>query len=122
MDPNWLSWVQQNWPTLSAGGRLEPPPWFAHPGVAGFEQTSLAEGAGQVRDWVRSFVDGSRIHIHELADGRLIVHRDATDPARGPLEAAWHWVTESTSGKAFAWTAGLLVVVWGVRSVLKPAE
>jgi hypothetical protein len=121
MEMTWLSWVHQHWPTLCAGGRLEAPPWLRHPSGAGFEPTSLAERVGQVRDWVRSFSDGSRIHIHELGDGRIIVHRDATDPSRGPLEAAWHWVSESRSGRAVAWTAGLVAVALVVRSKLTAA-
>lgn len=37
--------------------------------------------------------------MHELEGGRLVVHRDRTDPANGPTAAAWHWASEAGSAR-----------------------
>jgi hypothetical protein len=63
---------------------------------------------GQIADWTVSLDDGSRVHVHEYPDGSLVVHRDALDPARGPLRALGHVACETTLGR---WTLlGLLGV------------
>lgn len=98
----WINWITSVWPQLVAGQHLEAPYYLPHPKDAGFALTTQAERVGQVRDWAMSFNDGSRAHIHEYRDGRYVVHRDAVDPGRGTLEALFHWVTESASGKLAA--------------------
>lgn len=37
---------------------------------------AVASPEGQVSDWGLSFADGSRIHVHQFADGRYVVDRD----------------------------------------------
>lgn len=108
---NWMTWLQAAWPALARGQRVEVPRFLPHPGRSGFERPPLAEPAGQVADWVVSVTDGSRVHLHEFADGTLVAHRDETDPKRGVAEAMWHWATESTTGQLFVGGAVILGVV-----------
>jgi ketosteroid isomerase-like protein len=97
------------WPLLKAGEKVQVPFSLPHPSVSGFDCPDLAEDVGQSTDWVASFRDGSRVHLHEFTDGRIVAHRDKVDPARGPLDAVWHWFTEARSGQIAA--AGLLAYV-----------
>ena len=109
MNPYWQNWISTNWSVLATGQKLRAPVWLPHPRYSGLERTSLAEPVGQVEDWAISCSDGSRIHVHEYNDGSMFVHRDETDPQRGPVEAVWHWLTESTSGKVALTAAGIIV-------------
>lgn len=113
MNTNWDLWLRQNWVALRRGAHVavEGGWYLPHPSTAGFTRPPLAEGVGQVADWVVSCADGSRIHVHEFADGRLVAHRDATDPALGPVQAVNHWWSESKSGRQAAGlvTAGLVL-------------
>lgn len=113
----WSDWLRAEWPWLTKGRKLPVPGWLPHPRDAGFTTTALAERVGQVTDWVLPLKDGSRIHVHEFPDGRLIAHRDPTDPERGPFHAVWHWLFESSSGKlALGIGAVALVAVAVTRS------
>lgn len=107
----WNQWLAASWADLHRGSRVSVPTWLPHPRWSGFETPPLAEPAGQTADWVRSLSDGSRLHIHEFADGRMVAHRDPTDPKRGPLHAVWHWATESTSGRLAVLALSALAVV-----------
>ena len=109
---SWWIWLEQQWPRLTAGDSLEVPAWLPHPATAGFSLTQMAEPAGQCMDWVASATDGSRVHVHDLCDGRMVVHRDPTDPARGPLHAAWHWLFESNSGRFTLIAGGAMAAIW----------
>jgi hypothetical protein len=99
-DPTWDAWLVLAWPALLMRQRLALPPRLAHPREVGFTAPPLAEPAGQVADFVRSLEDGSRLHVHEYPGGRLKLHRDRIDPARGVSAAAWHWTTEAPSARA----------------------
>lgn len=90
---HWEVWMRAVWPALVAGRRVLVPASLPHPGSSGFRTPWLAEPAGQAADWVLSLEDGSRLHVHEFANGALVAHRDATDPKRGPIHAALHWTT-----------------------------
>lgn len=107
---SWAAWYRQNQQLLCDGVNLAVPATLPRPSQAGFAFTSLAENVGQVRDWAAPISDGSRLHVHEFADGSLRVHRDATDPSRGLTSAVWHWATESTSGRAVVIAAVVLFV------------
>lgn len=107
----WVQWIQENWQALTQGVQLIAPEWFPHPSNSGFERPPLAEPVGQVDDWVLSFADGSRVHIHEHQSGALVAHRDQTDPKRGLFPAIWHWLSESKSGRVVgALSIGALVL------------
>jgi hypothetical protein len=108
MNAQWLQWIQANYPQLKDGKFLQTPWWLSHPSISGFARTDLAENVGQKADWVVSVNDGSRIHLHEYQDGRIVIHRDATDPSRGPMHALWHWLTEAQLGKFVLVVGGLL--------------
>lgn len=118
MDLQWLTWIRNNYSALKGGACLQAPWWLAHPSRSGFERPEIAEPVGQKDNWVASVDDGSRVHLHEYADGRIVAHRDPTDPARGPISALWHWLTESRSGKT-ALIVGGLALLAGVGSTRK---
>ena len=103
---DWSTWFQAVEPTLRAGREAIVPTDLPHPSEVGFTRPWIAEPHGQKDDWVCSLDDGSRIHIHEFSD-RLIAHLDSHDPARGPGTAAFHWATESPSGRMFLFTSSL---------------
>lgn len=109
----WLTLLQQYWSYLVSGQKLDVTCQVPHPSlVSEFSRTVLAEAHGQVVDWELPLTDGSRIHVHEFADGRLVVHRDAINPSRGPIEAVLHWLTETGTGAVVL--AGGLVLSAGV--------
>lgn len=87
---NWNDWIHSNWNALAGGGKVEAPPWLGPPSEAGFRLTSSAAYEGQTADWALGMSDRSRIHVHEYADGRRIVHRDVHDPDRGLADMAAH--------------------------------
>jgi hypothetical protein len=113
LHPAWVAWLASTWPELERGGRACAPPGLPHPRDAGFSRPWASEAHGQTDDWTASVGDGSRVHVHEYPGGSLIVHRDRVDPARGPLSALWHFVTETTLGgalvKAGAVTASIML-------------
>jgi hypothetical protein len=104
-----MSWLTPYWHRLLAGNKIE---FFfpRHPQVYGFRRFLIAESVGQKENWALSLTDGSRLHLWLMPDGRWIMHRDAIDPARGPIEAVAHVVTESSVGKMLL-VAGLAVGV-----------
>lgn len=101
----WQTWLANVWPALVAGQQVEVPTQLPHPSKVGFEKCKRAEPCGQVADWVFSVDDGARLHVHEFADGRLVVHRDRIDPALSAGHAVWHWLREARSGKSVAGVA-----------------
>ncbi len=115
---NWDGFIQTSWSQLSAGGRVPVPPSLLHPRWSGFEVPPLAEPVGQAADWVLSLNDGSRLHVHEYANGALVAHRDETDPKRGPVHAVWHWATESTSGKVVVGGTITAAIIYGLAKLL----
>ncbi len=106
----WEQWLSARWSYLVAGQEIDATWQVPHPSTAGFTRTDLAEGHGQLVDWELAVTDGSRIHVHEFADGRLVVHRDAINPSRGPLEAMMHWFSESALGKAVFVTGSVALI------------
>ena len=118
----WEEWIP--WDDLRAGERACAPAELPHPTAAGFKKTRLASGVGQVADWVHPLSDGSRLHAHEFADGRVVVHRDRLDPGRGPVAACAHWFSECPEGRALGvgLLAGLGVIfVYAVATTPLPA-
>jgi hypothetical protein len=53
--------------------------------------------------------DGSRIHVHEFPDGRLVAHRDRYDPDAGFGHAVAHLLTETFVGPLVA--VGIALVI-----------
>ena len=92
----WRDWLP--WAELAAGQKIEVPRGLPHPKEAGFRFTRWGRGVGQTADWVHPLPDHSRLHAHEFADGRLVVHRDRLDPGRGPAVATIHWLSECPEG------------------------
>src|SRR5687767_7092643 len=99
-----MHWLTPHWGRLCAGEKIEFT-FPVHPANLGFRRITLAEQVGQVEDWALSMRDRSRLHLWLTRDGRWIMHRDAVDPARGPVEAIAHAVTESSVGKFLLFTA-----------------
>jgi hypothetical protein len=104
----WLPWIQENWALLAAGYRVEAPPWLVPMPQSGFARQTFAAPTGQVADWTLSMTDESRVHVHEFADGRRVVHRDKHDPDQGLLNMLAHVTFESPYVAVVALT-GLLV-------------
>lgn len=96
----WNAWLNCVGRALKRGEQVVVPRYLPHPALVGFQQTTLAENVGQSRNWTIWCADGSRLHVHEYADGRLVIHRDGINPEKGPVHAVAHWLLESTSGKA----------------------
>jgi len=92
---SWKSWINSAWPQLTAGAKIEAPDHLPHPTHAGFNPESIATPEGQCADWVLSFDDGSRVHVHEHCDGRRVVHRDQFDPNQGLGNLVAHLVFET---------------------------
>jgi hypothetical protein len=92
----WRDWLP--WAELAAGQKIEAPRTLPHPKEAGFRYTRWGRGVGQKADWVHPLPDHSRLHAHEFADGRIVVHRDILDPGRGPGTATVHWLNECPEG------------------------
>lgn len=119
----WVAWFREHRQALFAGSKLEVPAGLPPVSQSGFSQTSLAENIGQRRDWVMPISDGSRLHVHEFestrgGSGKMIVHRDATDPALGLTNAVSHFLFESSSGRIVLAVLVLLIgslLVWGLR-------
>jgi hypothetical protein len=94
----WDRWLP--WNELCAGHKIQVPAGLAHPREVGFAWTKWASDIGQCGDWIRSMPDGARLHAHEFLDGRIVLHRDRLDPARGPATATMHWLSETPEGNA----------------------
>ncbi len=100
-------------------GKYEEVSFSIHPHAYGFQRTVLAEPAGQVENWALSLADGSRLHLWLMPDGRWIMHRDGIDPARGPIHAVAHAVTESSVGQFLMGAAIAAVVIGGLGALIK---
>jgi hypothetical protein len=111
LNNQWLSWIRQNWPGLEAGERIEAPRAFVPPSQCGFVAQPFASPEGQTADWTLSIGDQSRVHIHEFADGRRVVHRDKHDPDQGILSMLAHLTFETpyvaAGGLALLLVAGM---------------
>jgi hypothetical protein len=112
--PEWQVFVARAWPELAQGGRACAPAGLPHPSSSGFKRPLFSEAHGQLDDWTASLDDGSRVHLHEYPGGSIVVHRDRTDPARGPLAALWHFATETGLGRLIVKAGGVVasVVLW----------
>ncbi len=110
---SWVGWLHANWTQLAAGAKLQAPAHLPHPRYAGFARESLASPEGQVVDWVLPVTDGSRIHVHECSDGRLVAHRDQYDPNRSAGHLLAHLVLETALVPV---TLLILGVIFATRS------
>jgi hypothetical protein len=106
----WMVWVNQHWQRLVNGEKITAPVWLAMPADAGFEAIEIAHPVGQARDWGLPLSDNSRIHVHEYADGRRVVHRDVHNPKRGLGPMLAHLMQETPYG-ALALCVGMLYVL-----------
>lgn len=107
----WVNWINQWWIALSTGNKIEVPTWLGAPHQAGFHLIPVAHPAGQIRDWGLAMSDGSRIHIHEFANGRYVAHRDKFDPARGLESSVAHVMQETPYPAWFALTGLVMLLV-----------
>lgn len=110
---SWVGWLHANRAQVAAGAKLQAPAHLPHPRYAGFESEALATPEGQIADWVVPVADGSRIHVHECADGRLVVHRDQYDPNRSAGHLVAHLLFETPLVPALLVVVG---VIFAVRS------
>ena len=105
---NWTAWIHSNWTALAGGAKVDAPAWLGPPSEAGFRLTRAAAYEGQSADWSLGLSDRSRIHLHEYANGRRVVHRDAHDPDRGLADMAAHLVFDTP----FVAAAAVVGAVW----------
>ena len=96
----WTLWIRRAWSALEKGHKVSAPSQLPHPSVAGFRPLAFAQLSGQCRDWTLPLDDGSRIHIHEFEDARLLVHRDRFDPDQNLASLARHLFFETWFGLA----------------------
>lgn len=94
----WTEWISGQWPVLASGQKIVAPLWLSHPSAAGFRPIGVATPSGQCADWGLPYPDGSRVHVHEFVDGRIVVHRDRFDPDAGPLSLLAHLLGETFVG------------------------
>jgi hypothetical protein len=94
----WMAWITQHWQRFVNGEKIDAPIWFAPPADAGFEVIEIAHPVGQTRDWGLPLSDDSRIHVHEYANGRRVVHRDVHNPKRGLGPMLAHLMQETPYG------------------------
>lgn len=113
----WTTWISMHWRELLAGTRVPVPAWLGHPEGAGFRRIGWSTPAGQVADWGLSFTDGSRLHVHEFADGRLVAHRDKHDPDAGLEHRLRHFFEETEIGRA----ALVVGVIAGIVKLVESA-
>jgi hypothetical protein len=104
----WVAWLQSQWGALSSGFKIVAPLSLGSPADAGFAPIQFAHPVGQIRNWGLAFNDGSRVHVHEFADGSFLAHRDAHDPARSLESTVAHLVHETPYPRWLA-VAGLVV-------------
>lgn len=107
----WVAWANVNWTSLVGGLKLGAPVWLAAPAEAGFEIIEIAHPVGQARDWGLSLADGSRLHVHEYADGRRVVHRDVHNPKRGLGPMLAHLMQETPYGVMAAFGIAAVVLI-----------
>jgi hypothetical protein len=89
----WGEYLRRAWPLFLKGQRVNVPQELRST-VRTLRVPRVAKNVGQSGNYVLPCTDGSRIHVHEYADGRLVAHRDRTDPGRSPLHAVWHLLTD----------------------------
>lgn len=95
----WLDWYDIERARFLGGVERDAPPTLPHPAtVPEMTPLAFAEPRGQVADWGFGLPDGSRLHVQGWPDGRLIVHRDKWNPARGWVSAGVHIATETVAG------------------------
>ncbi|MCH8286445.1 hypothetical protein IIB79_07960, partial [candidate division KSB1 bacterium] len=70
----WDRWVYDNLSVWRKQTSVFIPAGLPHPAYSGFGKPVVAEQHGQETDWVVSLEDGSRLHIHEYADGTMVGH------------------------------------------------
>jgi hypothetical protein len=116
---DWQTWTEAAWPSLKKGQRVRVPTNLPHPSLSGFSRPRVTLSVGQSGDWVRSYPDGSRLHVHEYSDGSRVAHRDATDPARGPFHAVWHVATETPAGRGVVRGTAVAAALWGFAKLLR---
>jgi hypothetical protein len=101
-----LPWLSSVWPALVRGQHVPVPPELAG-AVRQLPRPFVSAPAGQAQNYVQSLADGSRLHVHEFPGGRMVAHRDRIDPARSPLHAVAHVLTETPTGRVVAGGAAL---------------
>ena len=109
--------MHENWTALVDGKRVEVNGYLPHPQNAGFDQEEFAEDVGQRLNRVLAINDGSRIHVHEFDEGRMVAHRDRWDPRHSGVNMLKHVAMETTFGKIAMGVA----LVFGVYQVARRA-
>lgn len=99
-----------DWNSLREGKHLVLPKNFPSPQLLGFEAPPMALAVGQIRDWVLSLSDGSRLHIHEFPNAERKIHLDRYDPKRGVVQGITHFLIETWPGNLLL-CAGLFYLI-----------
>jgi len=109
----WNHFLKKHWSSLQGHGHVPVPLELCDPKDVGFTPTKLAAFVGQDEDLVLALPDRSRLHVHGFR-GRYEVHRDTLDPARGPVVALWHWLTETPEGQLTSGAVATAALAWWV--------
>lgn len=96
-----------NYSKLQAGEHIALPLWVNNLTQLGFKEVFISQPAGQIKDYVLSLKNGSRLHVHEFQDGSRKVHLDKHDPDKN-AESLWKHLLEET------WIAPALLAVFGL--------
>lgn len=87
-----------DWNSLREGKHLTLPKNFPSPQMLGFKEPPMALAVGQIRDWVLSLNDGSRLHIHEFPNSEKKIHLDKYDPEKSAAHGILHFLLETWPG------------------------
>jgi hypothetical protein len=108
----WLTWINSALTAVDADARIRVPAWLPPPEDSGFTRPWIAEPHGQIADYILALSDGTRVHVHEMQDGRLLAHRER-NPSHSFASALMHFFTESFTGRALLIGAGISLLVDG---------
>lgn len=99
-----------NYSKLEAGEHIALPFWVNNLTQLGFKEVFISQPVGQIKDYVLSLKNGSRLHIHEFKDGSRKIHLDKYDPDKS-VESLWkHLIEETWIAPVILGLVGLIIL------------
>jgi len=104
-----------NYSKLQEGEHIALPVWMNNLVLFGFKEVFISQPAGQIKDYVLSLKNGSRLHVHEFEDGSRKIHLDKHDPDKN-AESMWRHLLEET------WIAPAILALVGLIILSKMSK